>query len=118
MSQTRDKKRFTISELEADGMSQSKRKCVKICLLIIMQISQVSTNTKRSIETVCASALYTFITHTYIVLCRAGLVRRAGLHRGREDQSVQGDGGRAAFRRDEVQAEAERGAGRGRRNRR
>jgi len=46
------------------------------------------------------------------------IVRRARLRGLGEDESVPLHGGRAAFRRDEVQAEAERGTGRGRRNRR
>ena len=44
------------------------------------------------------------------IICCARLRRRG------EDESVQMYGGRAAFRRDEVQAETERGAGRGWRN--
>jgi len=53
-----------------------------------------------------------------VAAAAAEIIRRARLRGHGEDESVPVHGGRAALRRDEVQAEAERGAGRGRRNRR
>ena len=52
------------------------------------------------------------------VAAAAEIIRRARLRGLGEDESVPVHGGRAALRRDEVQTEAEGGAGRGRRNRR
>jgi len=60
----------------------------------------------------------TTVCVTSVAGCTAGLIRRARLWRAGEGESVQGDGGRATFRRDEVQAETERGAGWGWWNRR